>query len=480
MNQDVGESSKKPRHSLCKRLLFSGVMLVLAAVVLYLGYDYLQRTRGMSALERSLAELDESDPGWRWEDLLAARATIPDEQNSARTVMDAHRLLTSGWTNLENMTKFRKGRIPERLAAENLAELERVLNADEAAVAEARKLADMPRGRHKVYWSPNPFPTMREHLQNTRASYVMMKYDALYLAQKGKPTEALRSCRALLNAARSIGDEPLAFSQRVRMDGASLFASVVERTLALGESSDQDLAVIAKLAEEEEAHPGLRLALRGERACLHVFLTGLAEGNFTVTEILDQPSEWFALREEYAGWTIQSRARQEHARMLALMTRAIDNTRLPYHEQSDAEDELNNEIREFAGTDSLIVPFVPDRLDWGVAAIYTHRPKVARMRCLRVLLAVERYRLQTGAWPAKLEELTPGLLKEVPLDPFDGKPLRYRRFSEGIIVYSVGPDGNDDGGEVVEPPAGTWPALDVGYRLWDVRNRRQPAKRSGS
>jgi hypothetical protein len=53
-----------------------------------------------------------------------------------------------------------------------------------AAVAEARKLADMPRGRHKVYWSPNPFRTMLEHLQNTRASYVMMKYEGLYLAQK--------------------------------------------------------------------------------------------------------------------------------------------------------------------------------------------------------------------------------------------------------------------------------------------------------
>jgi hypothetical protein len=482
MDQHDGESAKRPPRSLCKRILFRGALLVLAAVVLYLAYDYLQRTRGMSALERTLAELDESDPGWRWEDILAARATIPDEQNSARTVIEAHRLLTSGWTNLEKMTRFRKGRIPGRLAAESLAELERVLTADRAAVAEPRKLADMPLGRHSVYWSPNPFLTLLEHLQNTRASYVMMKYDGLYLAQKGKPTDALRSCRALLNAARSIGDEPLVFSQHVRMNGAGVFASAVERTLALGEGSDQDLAVIAKLAEEEEIHSGLVLALRGERARLHVFLTGLAEGNFAVTEILYEPSEWFALREEYAGWTIQSLARQEHARMLALLTSAIDNTRLPLHEQPEADVRLRDEMAKSFGTDSLIPILLPPPPQFGRGEQHAseHCRKVARMRCLRVLLAVERYRLQTGAWPAKLEELTPGLLKAVPLDPFDGKLLRYRRFSDGIVVYSVGPDSTDDGGEV-ELALGTWrPAPDVGYRLWDMRNRRQSAKRRDS
>ncbi|HYT62086.1 MAG TPA: hypothetical protein VEL06_18040 [Haliangiales bacterium] len=42
-------------------------------------------------------------------------------------------------------------------------------------------------------------------------------------------------------------------------------------------------------------------------------------------------------------------------------------------------------------------------------------------------------------------------LPAVPLDPFDGAPLRYKQLSKGCVVYSIGPDGRDNGGK--EPPA---------------------------
>jgi hypothetical protein len=32
------------------------------------------------------------------------------------------------------------------------------------------------------------------------------------------------------------------------------------------------------------------------------------------------------------------------------------------------------------------------------------------------------------------------------VDPFDGKPLRYKRTEPGYMVYTIGPDGVDDGG----------------------------------
>jgi len=38
----------------------------------------------------------------------------------------------------------------------------------------------------------------------------------------------------------------------------------------------------------------------------------------------------------------------------------------------------------------------------------------------------------------------------MPLDPFDGAPLRYKPLAKGYVVYSIGPDGHDDGGK--EPP----------------------------
>jgi hypothetical protein len=64
----------------------------------------------------------------------------------------------------------------------------------------------------------------------------------------------------------------------------------------------------------------------------------------------------------------------------------------------------------------------------------------------RTGLACRLYKSHTGVYPDKLEALVPGILKEVPVDPFTGNPLVYRRNGEGFIVYSLGSNAKDDGG----------------------------------
>ncbi len=39
-----------------------------------------------------------------------------------------------------------------------------------------------------------------------------------------------------------------------------------------------------------------------------------------------------------------------------------------------------------------------------------------------------------------------GLPAEATVDPFNGQPLRVKRDPRGWVVYSVGPNGKDDGG----------------------------------
>ena len=68
-------------------------------------------------------------------------------------------------------------------------------------------------------------------------------------------------------------------------------------------------------------------------------------------------------------------------------------------------------------------------------------------RAGRTALAVERYRMANGKLPARLEHLVPDYLDSVPLDPFDGQPLRYEKSDKGYTVYSTGSDGVDDGGQ---------------------------------
>ena len=64
-----------------------------------------------------------------------------------------------------------------------------------------------------------------------------------------------------------------------------------------------------------------------------------------------------------------------------------------------------------------------------------------------VAMALHAYKLYHNRYPENLSDLTPRYLQNIPADPFGkGKPLRYRHSGDKYLLYSVGPDGKDDGG----------------------------------
>ena len=71
---------------------------------------------------------------------------------------------------------------------------------------------------------------------------------------------------------------------------------------------------------------------------------------------------------------------------------------------------------------------------------------IAHQRLALTALAVESFRNETRRLPEYLEELAPKYFEEVPEDPFTGSELKYRRTEKGYVVYSVGPDRQDNGG----------------------------------
>ena len=82
-------------------------------------------------------------------------------------------------------------------------------------------------------------------------------------------------------------------------------------------------------------------------------------------------------------------------------------------------------------------------------------------------VAARRLYLRTGRFPASLDELvSAGLLQKVPTDPFSGKPVLMKVKESEIVIYSVGPDGRDDGGD-------TFLGKDITFRvgikpLWEI------------
>jgi hypothetical protein len=65
----------------------------------------------------------------------------------------------------------------------------------------------------------------------------------------------------------------------------------------------------------------------------------------------------------------------------------------------------------------------------------------------RISFAMIAYKADKAQYPETLAALWPKYLKVVPGDRFTGKPLKYARKGDGYVVYSVGKNLKDDGGD---------------------------------
>jgi hypothetical protein len=155
-----------------------------------------------------------------------------------------------------------------------------------------------------------------------------------------------------------------------------------------------------------------------------------------------------------------------HAAVLEYLTKLVAIAKLPLEEQKPRLQALEAGL---PGQPKL----VPLLVSGASKMPESFQRYQAEVRCAVVMLAVERYRLKHQRSPDTLEALVAErFLARVPTDPYDGVPLRFVRVADGVVIYSVGPDGNDDGGKIdrQKPQA---QGTDVGYQLWDVAERRQ-------
>jgi hypothetical protein len=80
-----------------------------------------------------------------------------------------------------------------------------------------------------------------------------------------------------------------------------------------------------------------------------------------------------------------------------------------------------------------------------------------------IACALWRYQKQHGSYPENLDALTPEFMPKVPREVVNEQPLKYRRTSEGSYwLYSVGEDGQDDGG-----PGGKFDAGNTKDWIWE-------------
>lgn len=419
-------------------------------------------------LARVQAELDAADPGWRLEQLLAAReaACPPDNENlillardvDARTPREYTDWLgaSDGWLHPTRVNHLPS--VADADAARRTRDLCREV------IEAARKGRPGNRGGTRLQVPPNPLDVRLDHNQPVRLTISLLELDAHVSAIDGDPDRAVAGILAACHTGRALGDEPTLITQLVRIACTAIARATAERVLAWGQPR-AGLAELQAIFLAEAGEPLLTVGFRGERAMMNRLFENIESGRVTdTTGIYRAGTGAPEARLRAVGLAAyREHLPEDYEYMMGVYARLIAISRTPEHEQRALFAAVPLPPEDDRHLISRILLPAWDRI------AEAHLRSKAHLRSAAAGVACERFRRAHGRWPKDLAELPKELLPAVPADPYTGEPIRFRRTENGVVIYSVGPDGQDDEGNL-SPRSD--PGTDHGFRLWDVPARR--------
>jgi hypothetical protein len=145
--------------------------------------------------------------------------------------------------------------------------------------------------------------------------------------------------------------------------------------------------------------------------------------------------------------------KQTIADAIALYDSAVEYAKTPPYQNSDYTNQLIKTIKNNLVLNILMPAFdTVSEIGYKVE-VYTE--------ATIVIVAAHRYEMKEGFWPESLNELMcDGYIESVPIDPFSGEQLAYRKTDNSFVLYSVGTDRVDNGGKAEYDKEGNiakWP-----------------------
>lgn len=292
------------------------------------------------------------------------------------------------------------------------------------------------------------------HFRELRRGARLLALEALHEAHEGRAEKAVESVAAGLALGRSLSREPALVSQLTRVPCNSTAVHSLERALSIMPLSVAQLDDLSSALTQSEVPDGMLRGLAAEAAFGRSVFEMLGSGDGSAVKIPDAVGVMLRV----AGLLDL-----DQAAYLKITRQAIEACEKPLPERVEAVRALDmGKTVEDLPRYCLVTRTLLSAYDL-VAEVDAE--DVGRLGAARAALAVERYRLAKGRLPERLDELVPQYLERVPADPFDGEPLRYSRREKGYVVYSIGPDGKDDGGAEEDPEDPRARAPDVTFTI---------------
>ena len=437
------------KHTLLKRLLLlSGALLVLLVAIVVIAsvwWDW----RASGRLDRALIALEAREEPVTLEQIQELYTTEGLARNAAPIYLAAAKrcecAMKETGSQLPALPIVGTGQLPalgERLPNDMARRIERFLSGQKEAllkVEEARPIKDSVYEGDLTAGAAFELP----HLKPLRDLARVLALQALMQIQRGDLDACAQTIADQLKLAASLKREPACISQLVRIALEDIALETLERMLSFGSPSPERSAELSRLLADQVDVARMRMPVLHQRAMAVDILRQMGSG--TLEESVREADGSRILL-----WLGRGRAKDESVWCLERLNEMVDTTRLSPLEASRKAKEVDDRIeaegskrrREISvgwSPAGLLLPSLSGIHEQAIVAN-------TRLSMARVALAIESFRRETGRLPQTLQELVPKYLDALPKDVFSGSRLRYVLDENGYRVYSVGPDGNDDGG----------------------------------
>jgi hypothetical protein len=386
-----------------------------------------------------------------WEELAEWPLTIPDSENAALIYTNAFaHLFADGISDNYHFHMPLRGK---EVSEEMRSAMESAILTNRRALQITYAASKLTGARYPIDYLEGPAAGL-PHLNGLKRIVKLLACEALLKSEAKDSEGALKSVETSLHAACSLDDEPLFISQLVAADLLTTSCRSLEIVLCNTRPAENMLAEVQRELTLAEATNRFAMALIGERA-LNGEVIRLAQDDVRKLVAIanqgsaDEEKTELPTRNPGVGWRLLGFFERDRNFFLrAMETNILVAQTLPPTSLSFSNETTQLETEAKAGFyifSSIFLPSISRAADRDASLR-------ANLRTAVTAVAIERWSLDhEGKIPDSLNALIPSFLPATPLDPLDGKPLRYKKLTHSYIVYSIGSNLKDDGGKEKPP-----------------------------
>ena len=309
------------------------------------------------------------------------------------------------------------------------------------------------------------------HLEALKKTAQLLSAAVICDLHRGETGSAVTNARALLALLKGTKDERQVASQLTRMALADDVSTVSWELLQSPDLTEEQLAALQHDWMQLEFREAAEKALAMERATSLASIESFRKpvGLRRIYERAYQAEDWVAEASKGSkelAWRIWW-SYPDEVRTLKGYQVLLDNTRSTqtnyafretlFKQRSDLAALGFNAITKASWWEvGLVDKKIRTLFSRKVAASSGYLERLEKAEIIRQMtlsaFALKRCQLRRGNYPPELAALVPEFIPSVPRDPVNGKPLRYQLAGKTYLLYSIGDDGVDNGGDPLPPP----------------------------